>query len=50
MPNQSKPPPFENNVDKDKQKVMTLNPKKKVDEGKGKMVMNLINHDQVEKS
>ena len=29
---------------------MTLNPNNNVDKGKGKVVMNLINHDNVEKS
>ena len=50
MPNQSKPPTSEKKVDKSKRKVVTLNPEKKVDKGKAKMIMNLISHDQVEKS
>jgi len=49
MLNQSKPPTSEK-VDNGKEKVVTLNPEKKVDKKKEKMVMNLISHDQVEKS
>jgi len=47
MPNQAKPSTSEKKVDKGKE---TLNLEKKVDKGEGKMVMNLISHDQVEKS
>jgi len=49
MSNQPKPPNSEKNVDKYKGKVMTLTPEK-VDKGKEKMVINLISHNQVEKS
>ena len=46
MPNQPKPPTREKGVDK----VDVLTPGKKGDKGKGKMVMNLISHEQMEKS
>jgi len=50
MPNQPKPPTPEKKVDKRKEKVDTLAPEKKSDKGKGKMVMNLVSHDQIERS
>jgi len=50
MPNQPKPPTRKKRVDKGKDKVDVLTPRKKGDKGKGKMVMNLISHDQIEKS
>jgi len=50
MSNQSKPQTLEKKVDKVKKNVDTQAPKKKDDEGKGKMIMNLIRHDQIEKS
>jgi len=50
MPNQPKPPTWEKGVDKGKDKVDVLNPEKKGDKGKCKMEMNLISHDQIEKS
>jgi len=50
MSNQPKPPTFEKKIDKGKIKVVILNPEKKIDKGKGKMMMNLISHDQLEKS
>ena len=37
-------------VDNCKEKIMTVTLEKKVDEGKEKILMNLISHDQVEKS
>jgi len=40
----------ENKTDKRKEKVVTLTPEKKIDKGKGKMLMNLISHEQVEKN
>jgi len=49
MPNQPKPPTRKKRVDKGKDKVDVLTPRKKGDKGKGKMVMNLISHDQIEK-
>ena len=49
MPNQPKPPTLEKKVDKGKEKV-EIAPEKKRDKGKRKMVMNLISHDQIEKS
>jgi len=48
--NQLKSPTREKEVDKGKDKVDVLTPGKKSDKGKGKMVMNLISHDQIEKS
>ena len=50
MPNQPKPPTQKKGVDKGKDKVDVLNPKEKGGKGKGKMEMNLINHNQIEKS
>ena len=50
MPNQPKAPTPEQNVDKGKRKVDTLTPEKKGDKCKGKKVMNLISHDQIERS
>ena len=50
MPNQSKPPTREKEVDKGKDKVDVLTPEKKSDKGKSKMILNLISHDQIEKS
>ena len=50
MPNQLKPQTQEKNIDKGKGKVDALTPEKKSDKGKSKMVMNLISHDQIEKS
>ena len=50
MPNQPKPPTREKGVDKGKDKVDVLNPEKRGDKGKGKLEMNLISHDQIEKS
>jgi len=50
MPNQTKSLILEKKVDKDKRKVETLVPEKKSDQGKEKMVMNLISHDQIEKN
>ena len=50
MLNQSKPPTREKGVDKGKDKVDVLTPGKKGDKGKSKMAMNLISHDQIEKS
>jgi len=50
MPSQPKPPTLEKKVDKGNEKVKTLAPEKNGDKGKGKMVMNLISHDQIEKS
>ena len=50
MPNQLKPPSPEKNVDKSKRKVDTLAFEKKGDKGKGNMIMNLISHDQIERS
>jgi len=50
MPNQLKPPTQDKKVDKDKEKVNYLTPKKKSDRGKSKMVMNLISHDQIKRS
>ena len=42
--------PREKRVDKGKDKVDVQNPKTKSDKGKGKMEMNLISHDQIERS
>jgi len=50
MPKQSKPPTQEKKINKGKGKVDALTPGKKSDKGKDKMVMNLISHDQIEKS
>ena len=50
MSNQPKSPTREKGADKGKDKVDVLTPKKKGDKGKGKMEMNLISHDQIEKS
>jgi len=50
MPNQTKPSTLEKKIDKDKEKADTLAPEKKSDKGKGKIVMNLISHDQIERS
>ena len=50
MPNQPKLPTREKGTDKRKDKEDVLNPENKGDEGKGKMKMNLISHDQIEKS
>jgi len=50
IPNQLKPPTREKRVDKGKDKVDVLTLEKKSDNGKCKMVMNLISHDQIEKS
>jgi len=50
MPNQPKSRTYEMKVDNCKEKIMTVTPEKKVDEGKEKILMNLISHDQVEKS
>jgi len=49
MSNRPKPPTREKTIDKGKGKVDILTPGKKSDKGKGKMVMNLISHDQIEK-
>ena len=49
MPNQPKPPIREKGGDKRKDKEDVLNPEKKGDNGKDKMKMNLISHDQIEK-
>jgi len=49
MLNQPKPPTPEKKVDKSKKKVDALAPEKKNDKGKGKIVMNMISHDQIEK-
>jgi len=49
MPNQPKQP-TRKKVDKGKEKVNVLTPRKKSDKSKGKMVMNLISYDQIEKS
>jgi len=46
MPNQLKPPK-QKKVDKDKEKVDALIPERNSDKGKGKMVTNLISHDQI---
>jgi len=48
--NQPKPSTSKKRVDKGKGKVETLALEKKGDKGKRKMVMNLISHDQIEKS
>jgi len=50
MPNQPKPPILEKKVDKGKKRVNTRAPEKKGDKGKGKMITNLISHDQIEKN
>jgi len=50
MSNQRKPPTREKKVDKGKDKVDVLTLGKKGDKDKGKMIMNLISHDQIEKS
>jgi len=50
IPIQPKPPTPEKKIDKDKWKVDTLAPEKKGDKAKGRMVMNLISHDQIERS
>ena len=50
MPNQPKPPTRGKGVDKGKDKVDVLNPEKRGDKGKSKLEMNLISHDQIEKS
>ena len=50
MLNQSKPPTIEKKVDENKGKTDTLAPKKKDNKGKDKMIMNLISHDQIERS
>ena len=50
MLNQPKSPTQEKEFDKGKEKVNALTPEKKSDKGKGKMIMNLIKHDQIEKS
>ena len=50
MPNQPKPPKQEKEVDKGKEKVDALVPEKKSNKEKGKLVISLISHDQVEKS
>ena len=50
IPNQPKPSTQGKGVDKGKDKVDVLNPEKKGDKGKCKMEMNLISHDQIEKS
>jgi len=51
MPNQPKPPAREKGVDKGKYRVDVLTPaEKKGEKVKGKMVMNLISHVQIEKS
>jgi len=50
MLNQSKPPTLEKKVDENKGKADTLAPKKKDNKGKDKMIMNLISHDQIERS
>jgi len=47
---QPKPPTSKKKVDKGKRKVETLAPEKKGNKGKGKMAMDLISHDQNEKS
>ena len=47
MPNQLKPPTPEKKVDG---KVVALAPEKKSDKGKDKMAINLINHNQIERS
>ena len=47
--NQPKPPTQKKRIDKGKDKVNVLTPEKKSDKGKGKIVMNLISHDQIEK-
>ena len=49
MSNQHKSTP-EKKVNKGKRKVDRLAPKKKGDKSKGKMIMNLISHDQIERS
>ena len=49
LSNQPKPPTSEKKVDKGKEKVETLAHKKKDDKGKGKISMNLIIHNQIEK-
>jgi len=50
IPNQPKPLTPEKKVDKGKGKVDALAHEKKSDKGKHKMVMNLISHDQIERS
>ena len=45
IPNQPKLPTLKKKIDKGKGKEDTLAPAKKGDEGKGKMVINLISHD-----
>ena len=50
IPNQPKPPTQKKRIDKGKDKVDVLTPEKKSDKSKGKMVRNLISHDQIEKS
>jgi len=49
MPNQPKLPTREKGTDKRKDKEDVLNPEKKGDNGKDKMKINLISHDQIEK-
>ena len=41
---------MEKKIDKGKENAKTLAPEKKDDKSKGKKIMNLINHDQTEKS
>jgi len=50
MPNQPKSPTREKGVDKGKDKLDVLNPGKRGNKGKVKLEMNLISHDQIEKS
>jgi len=49
MLNQPKPPK-QKKIDKGKEKVDALIHEEKSDKGKGKMVLNLISQDQIEKS
>ena len=50
MSNQPKPPVQRKKVDKGKEKMIALPPEKKSNKGKGKIVMNLISHNQIERS
>ena len=50
MPNQPKSPTPKKKVEKSKEKVDTLAPEKKGNKRKGKMIINLITHNQTERS